>query len=254
MWAVSAIHSDVHKLTSIHNAIWEKIQPGDRIVYTGNYTGYGAQAVETIDEILTFRRMILSRKSMIPSDITYLRGAQEEMLQKLLHLQFSPDPSDILLWMLGNGMAPTLQSYGLSAHDGIDACRKGVVGLAKWTERVREAIRAQAGHDIFTAQYIHAAHTDKTSESPLLFVNAGIDASKDLPDQGDNFWWGSQKFKEIKGNYASFGKVVRGYDPDHKGVHMNCVTATIDGGCGFGGELICAQFDGAGQAQEMLQA
>lgn len=254
VWAISAVHSDVAKLTAIHDAIWAKFKTGDKVVYTGNYTGYGDKAVETINEILTFRRMILSRRSVVPSDIVYLRGAQEEMIQKLLQLQFSPNPSDILLWMLGNGVKPTLQSYGICPHEGIEACRKGVMGLTKWTDQVRKAIQSRPGHEIFTAQFVHAAHTDQDSHYPMLFVNAGLDVRKPLPEQGDNFWWSNARFENIHEPYGRFGKVVRGYDPAHKGIYMNCVTATIDGGCGFGGELVCTQFDSAGQAQEMFQA
>ena len=50
-----------------------------------------------------------------------------------------------------------------------------------------------------------------------------------------------------------FQKVVRGFDPDHKGMNINCVTATIDGGCGFGGQLVCAGFNPEGSIFELLE-
>ena len=88
----------------------------------------------------------------------------------------------------------------------------------------------------------------------MLFVHAGIDIHKPLNDQGDNFWWSSRDFNAIETPYEPFRKIVRGFDPNHKGTHINCVTATIDGGCGFGGDLICAGFDQSGGVQDILEA
>lgn len=62
----------------MHDAIYDAIRPGDRLVYLGNYTGYSTGAAACVDEILTFRRMI-SIEGMMCSDIVYLKGQQEEM-------------------------------------------------------------------------------------------------------------------------------------------------------------------------------
>ncbi len=248
------MHGDVSQLVDIHDTLLERIGPGDRIVYHGNYTGYGESPIETIDEILTFRRLVLSIPGMMTGDLIYLRGAQEEMWQKLLQLQFAPDPTGVLLWMLGNGMSPTLQAYGISPHDGIAAAREGVMSLTRWTSHIREAVRKKPGHEVFGTHLRRAAYTLENVDHPLLFVHAGIDPDRLLCDQGDSFWWAGQNFNEIRVPYAPFSKVVRGYDPGHKGVNINCVTATIDGGCGFGGSLVCAGFDPEGQVFEWLEA
>ena len=254
IWAIPAIHSAVEDLTLLHNNILEQIKPGDRVVYLGNYTGYGADAIACIDEILAFRRMLLSIKGMIPSDIVYLKGVQEEMLAKLLQLQFASNPSDVLLWMLGNGLNATLNDYAICQHDGIEACRRGIMDITKWTQSIRAAIRKQPGHEDFMVAQRRAAYTCiNKHESPLLFVHAGLNIGKPLEEQGDSLWWEAQSFEAINAPYAPFGKVVRGYDPAHKGMHMNCVTATIDDGCGFGGSLICAGFGSDGQVSEILQ-
>jgi len=253
IWAVSAVHGDVDRLTGLHNALLERITPGDRIVYLGNYIGYSNRAAQTIDEILTFRRLVLSMPGMMAHDMIYLRGCQEELWQKLLQIQFAPDPASVLLWMLGNGLSDTLYAYGLSPHDGIEACRSGVMGLTKWTASIREAIRRHPGHETFGTRLLRAAHTNSDADYPMLFVHAGIDACKCLDDQGDNFWWASRKFEEITEAYEPFQKVVRGFDPDHGGVKMNCVTATIDGGCGFGGNLVCTGFERNGDVIETLE-
>lgn len=253
IWAVSAIHGDLDRLIDLHNAIYHKIRPGDRIVYLGNYVGYGEHGAGCIDEILTFRRLVLSMPGMLCSDLVYLRGQQEEIWQKLLQLQFAPSPGDTLLWMLGNGLSNTLYSYGLSQHDGIEACRHGVMGLTKWTNSIREKVRAHPGHEIFGTHLTRAAHTNDNSAYPMLFVHAGLDANRNLGDQGDTFWWAADEFETITAPYLPWQKVIRGFDPRHKGVVTNCVTATIDGGCGFGGDLVCAGIESDGKMPEILQ-
>lgn len=252
VWAVSAIHGDAERLTALHDDLLGYVQPGDRIIYHGNYTGYGAAPAATIDELLTFRRLVLSIPGMMADDIVYLRGGQEEMWQKLTQLQFAPNPVDILLWMLGKGMNSTLASYGLSPHDGIIAAQEGVMSLTRWTGKVREALRRRPGHDIFNTHLCRAAYTERSAH-PLLFVNAGIDPSHDLEHQGDHFWWSNKDFNSIQLPYDPFHKVIRGFDPNHQGMRINCVTATIDGGCGFGGPLVCAGFDAQGEVLEILQ-
>lgn len=253
IWAVSAIHGDVQRLTTLHDALLDELRPGDRVVYLGNYTGYSQDAVACVDEILTFRRLVLSIPGMMCRDLVYLRGAQEEMWQKLLQIPFAPDPAGVLLWMLGNGVSDTLYSYGLSPHDGIEACQSGIMGLTKWTAKIRRALRAHPGHEIFGTHLARAAHTAPDLPCPLLFVHSGIDTSKPLEEQGDQFWWAGKRFSEIQIPYAPFQKVIRGYDPGHQGLMLNCVTATIDGGCGFGGNLVGVGLDRAGEIFRTLE-
>lgn len=253
IWAVSAIHGNIDRLVTLHDTLFPHISAGDRIIYTGNYTGYGENSNDVISELLTFRRAVLAKQSMIPTDLIYLRGAQEEMWQKLLQLQFSPDPMNTFLWMLGNGLGKTLYAYGLSPHDGIEACNQGMVGISQWTNRVRETLTKNTGHRTLSMQLVRAAYSPEDSEYPMLFVNAGIDTQKPLQEQGDNFWWGHRKFNQIDAAYAPFQKVIRGYDPDHNGIDFNCVKATIDGGCGFGGSLVCAGFGQDGKVLDTLE-
>jgi serine/threonine protein phosphatase 1 len=53
--------------------------------------------------------------------------------------------------------------------------------------------------------------------------------------------------------YDPFEKVIRGFDPKHEGVHLNCVTATLDGGCGFGGSLVAGSMTADGEMMELLE-
>lgn len=238
----------------LHDALLERMRPGDRVVYLGNYGGYSPDTIRTLDEVLTFRRIMLSIPGVMAGDLVYLRGTQEEMWEKLLQLQFAPDPVSALLWMLGNGLAPTLQAYGLCPHEAVTAAREGIMSLTKWSARVRECMRRHAGHEIFLTQLRRAAFTLEQAERPLLFVHAGIDPARPLNDQGDSFWWSGSAFNAINIPYTPFHKVIRGFDPRHGGLNLNCVTATIDGGCGFGGSLVCAGFDRSGQIFSLMEA
>ena len=87
VWAVAAIHGEAERLRGLHHQIARRFQPRDRLVYLGNYLGYGSDIVATLDELITYRREVLAAPGMMPQDIVFLRGAQEEMWQKLLQLQ-----------------------------------------------------------------------------------------------------------------------------------------------------------------------
>ena len=113
VWAVAAIHGEVNRLTALHARLAARLDPGDRLVYLGNYLGYGPAPASTLDALLLFRRLFLSRRNAFPGDIALLRGTQEEMWQKLLELQFAPNPREVLPWMLEHGLDKTLSSLSL---------------------------------------------------------------------------------------------------------------------------------------------
>lgn len=247
IWAIPAIHAAIDKLYHLHNALFEVFTEGDKIVYMGNYTGYGQNAVATIDEILAFRRGILARPGVQCSDFVYLRGGQEEMLQKLLQLAFAPNPSDVFLWMIGNGLQETLNDYGVCVHDGVNACREGVISLTRWIADVRRRLHSCPGHETFSMQLKRAAMTDPGLPSSCLFVHAGLNPLIALEQQGDNFWWGSDDFALVDKPYHGFEKIIRGYDMRHKGQFISNHAVTLDNGCGFDGSLFAAGFDKRGE-------
>lgn len=251
IFAIPSIHGNLQKLHALHESIFNQFRAGDRLVYLGNYTGYGDYSKQTVDSILTFRRCLLSIPGVMPSDIVYLRGTQEEMWQKLMQLQFAPNPSVILEWMLDKGLAQTMESYGLNIYEAQRVAREGVIRLSRWTDHARQTVYACAGHDVFSTQYKRAAFTDCTYTqsntcSPLLFVNAGIDATRSLEDQGDCFWWGHAHFKSMKFAYNPYQRVFRGFDPENGGLFENNVHATLDNNSGRGGDLVYAEINNTG--------
>ncbi|HEY8963902.1 MAG TPA: hypothetical protein VIN59_05495 [Alphaproteobacteria bacterium] len=247
IWTIPSIHGEIERLTRLHDDLITKFQPGDRLVYLGNYIGRGTNSQLVIDELLAFRRMILAIAGVQPTDIVYLRGQQEEMLQRIFQLQAATSPWIVYEWMLDQGLAQTLESYGVDPREGLNACAVDKTSdsgrLSRWTNFVRHMVTRPLGHDIFFTQLKRAAYTPTLGDSPLLFVNSGLKTDLKLEDQGDRFWWGGDDFNTITDAYNPYARVVRGYDPQQRGLYINCVTATMDNGCGFGGTLACASWN-----------
>ncbi|MBT5456790.1 MAG: hypothetical protein HOK82_09305, partial [Rhodospirillaceae bacterium] len=98
IWAVASIHGEAGRLRKLHTDLARRIGPNDRLVYLGNVLGHGPAVRETVDSVLSFRRLMLARPNALVHDVALLRGAQEEMWQKLLQLQFAVNPSEVLDW------------------------------------------------------------------------------------------------------------------------------------------------------------
>lgn len=251
IWAVASIHGDSERLKALHHGLTNRYQVGDRFVYLGNYYGQGQAVLETVDELLRFRRILLAQPPYTHlDDIVYLRGRQEEMWRKMLQLQFAGDCREILDWMLDRGAGATLAAYGGRAADGRAAITEGLLAISRWTGQLRQVIRAHPGHNDFMTGFRRAAFTD---DGTLLFVSAGLDSSRDLTDQEDGFWWNSQDFAGIASTgYGSFTRLIRGYDPAREGIVELGATLSIDGGAGFGGPLNAVCLDRNGQIVDQL--
>jgi serine/threonine protein phosphatase 1 len=244
IWAVAAIHGEVPRLGALHAALSDRFRRGDRIVYLGNHLGRGSAVAAAVDELVRFRSVLLTVPGAEPWDIVYLRGAQEEMWDKLLQLQFAPNPAEVLAWMLEQGIEGTLQAYGSDAATARRYSRAGAMALARWTGELRQAMRARGGHDALMWSLRRYAVTD---DGGLLFVHAGVDPTRPLSEQTDTFWWGSGYLDALAEPYQGFHRIVIGYDRRHRGVRIEAFIACADAGCGFGGRLsaICFAPDGA---------
>jgi serine/threonine protein phosphatase 1 len=249
LWAVASIHGEVERLRHLHETLAPVLGADDRLVYLGNYLGRGPDVAGTIDELLQFRRWFLARRRAMVCDLAYLRGAQEEIWHKLLQLQFATDPRGVLDWMLENGLGSTLSAYGADSDQGRGAARDGALAIGRWTSRLRDAVRARAGHDPFFSGLRRAAIAGR-----ILLAHAGIDPSRPLNAQSDSFWWGSPGFATLDQPYGEFAMVVRGFDRQRPGVVSTGYTTTIDGGCGFDGPLIACAFDSDGIVVDRVEA
>lgn len=258
VWAVASIHGEAARLARLHVDIAARFEVGDRLVYLGNVIGRGGNAPATIDELMAFRRAVIGANGMFANDLAILRGAQEEMWQKLLQLQLALNPPAVLEWMLDHGVAATLEAYGGDASDGIRAARSGAAACARWTSALRDAIHRHPGHNALFSALRRAAVSEPVSPDPdgagtLLFVHAGLDVSRPLATQKDSFWWSTGRFNDIDKPYGGFARVVRGYDNSHAGIVSGPYTLSIDTGCGFGGPLTAVCLDDRGHIVEQLE-
>ncbi|WP_269423611.1 hypothetical protein [Kiloniella laminariae] len=251
MWAISAIHGEVGKLRHIHSALEGRLKRGDRVVYLGNFMGRGAHISETLDELVSFRRFFLARFQNFTRDIVYLRGAQEEMWQKLLQLQFATDPRGVLSWMIDQGVGASLSAYGFDPDEGFHEAAAGAMQLTRWTNKVRRAMQERPGHYQIMGELKRAAYPDNGT---TLYVNSGINPTRPLETQKDSFWWASNGFLKLNENFGPFTRVFRGYDPAQAGVTYNKHAVSLDGGCGFGGNLVAACIHLDGEVVEILES
>ncbi|MGD1876661.1 MAG: hypothetical protein ACFB13_04075 [Kiloniellaceae bacterium] len=263
VWAVSSIHGEIDALNRLHRAIIPNLKPGDRLVYLGNLIGRGTRSAAAVDSLLRFRSLFLARPDAFACDVVHLRGSQEEMWQKLLQLQFATDPRGVLQWMLDQGVAASLESYGVNPTEGLREAAAGPRQLTRWTSALRERIQAHPGHWQLLGNLRRAAYTDQDATGNgtgsndgwgLLFVNAGLDPSRPLEAQKDSFWWGSAGFANIDTPYAGYRRVVRGFCPQHPGLDLGDFTATVDAGCGFDGPLLAACFATDGSLVDEIEA
>lgn len=251
IWVVGAIHGDASRLYALHDQIADRVQFGDRLVYTGNMIGHGNAITACLTELLTFRRWFLSMPPyMDQMDAVYLRGAQEEMWHKLLQLQFAQEPAEILDWICARGAEATIKAYGGNPAEGRACAEEGAGALTRWTAALVQAMHDEEGHDQLLNSLRHAA---LTGNGGLLICNSGLDVEKPLTKQGDAFWWAGRSFSTISKQYGGFTRLVRGYDPDHGGFSETDLTLTVDGGCGFGGPLMAACLNPKGEMLDLVK-
>ena len=251
VWAIAAINGAAQRLIRVHDTISDRFQEGDRVVYLGNYVGHGEAVLATIDELLDFRRRVLGRQRGFACDVAFLRGAQEEMWQKLLQLQFAPNPGDVLQWMVSAGMEATVRAYGGDLRQGFAATRDGPRMITRWTGALRNVMNATPGHTTLFSALRHAAFAE---ELGVLFVHAGIDSSRPLAAQGDAFWWGRDDILELRSSFEGFRRIVRGIDREQRSFIERDFAVSLNGGIGRLGRLTAACFGAGGKVIELIEA
>ena len=112
------------------------------------FSGSSAKTSEiNINEIINFRLKLMAKFKLDPQNFIYLRGAQEEMWSKLLELQISPNPKEVISWMFAHGVDKTLLSYQIDYKEAFDICDSGSVLISKWTSRIKNTISNFEGSD-----------------------------------------------------------------------------------------------------------
>ncbi len=212
IWAIGSIHSNIHSFNSIKSLILNNFKENDNLVVLGNVIGLGNESKNTLSSLIDLRFSLMSKFKVKPNNIVFLRGAQEEMFNKLLQLQIAPNPTEIVNWMFEHGVDKTLDSYGFSKDDLLNVSSAGTLAITKWTSKLNQKILNTPGHVEYFANLKHAAFS---SSKKILFVNRGVDITRPLSAQNDCFWWGYQNFSKIDKPYNSFIRIVRGYQSEH---------------------------------------
>lgn len=260
IWTVAAVHGQCDSLARVHEKIFAEFQPGDRLVYTGNYfcAENGANPKEAIDALLAFRRKLMAVPGVMADDIIYLRGVQEELWTKLTQIQMAQSPRQVIEWISQTypEMDTLLKAYGTSLLEAGRVAREGILSLTRWSGALKKNQRAHAGAEKFFTSLRRAAFTEQrqSNDNNILFVHAGINPSKPLMEQNDQFWWAHKNFTAMQSPYAPFRTVVRGSDPQGGGVKLGDIHVSLDGGCGKGGQLVCAQLTAGGDVLDVYAA
>ena len=208
IWAIGSIHSNLSAFNSIKKFILENFNQDDVLIFLGNIIGLGQYSKETLSSVLNLRFKLMSKHTLKPDKIVFLRGAQEEMFSKLLQLHLAPNPEEIVKWMFDHGVNSSIDSYGFSEKEVRSISTSGTISISKWTSKLNSILSSSPGHKQYFLNLKHAAYS---STKKILFVNRGVDITRPLSAQNDCFWWGYQNFSKISDPYNSFVRIVRGY-------------------------------------------
>ena len=227
IWAIGSIHSNLKSFTSVKEFLLNNFKANDKLIFLGNVIGLGENSKETLSSVIDLRFNLMSKFTLKPESIIFLRGAQEEMFSKLLQLQLAPNPNEIIEWMFDHGVNETVKSYGFSENEVKNIASSGTINISKWTTTLNKVLNKNPGHTQYFLNLKHAAYS-KTKK--ILFVNRGVDITRPLSAQNDCFWWGFQNFSSINRPYKTFSRIVRGYESEHsiqKEISKNNVVCTL---------------------------
>ena len=227
IWAIGSIHSNLKSFTSIKEFLLKNFEANDKLIFLGNVVGLGNNSKETLSSVIDLRFSLMSKFTLKPDSIIFLRGAQEEMFSKLLQLQLAPNPSEIIEWMFDHGVNETIKSYGFAENEVKSIASSGTINISKWTKTLNKVLNKNPGH---TQYFLNLKHAAYSNTKKILFVNRGVDITRPLSAQNDCFWWGFQNFSSINRPYKTFLRIVRGYESEHfnkKEISKNNVVCTL---------------------------
>tara|TARA_B100000686_G_scaffold345035_1_gene428815 strand:+ start:16123 stop:16971 length:849 start_codon:yes stop_codon:yes gene_type:complete len=251
VWVIGAVRGKAGSLEKISNKIISKSLPLDRLVFTGNLIGNNLEdkndSIRAIDLALNLRAKFMSNKFFDISDIVFLRGYFEELLERSIELHMSPNPSELVEWMYSKGLDHVLKSYNIPSNLLYNAARNGAVALSRASIEIREAINSNPGHSSYLSSLKRLAYNE---EKTLLFVSAGLSKDRPIETQGDALWWGGG-FSNLDEPYFDMLRLIRGYDPNKKGLASGKYGITLDGD----DQGVCAAlFQSDGKLLETIQS
>lgn len=250
VFAIGALEGDADRLGILHDHLLDYMQPGDRIVYLGDYIKDRRDGLAALDELLLFRRIMMIRPGVQATDFIYLRGVYEDAWQRLLRLPFARNPEKTLERLLDEGAEHYLVAYGLDYRDGQNAVRIGIPAIMRWVHQLRLEQRAYPGHEPLMRSMRRAAYT--SGEQRLLFVPCGFDPSKTLEEQDRALWSGTSGFGRIVEPTQGYSRIIRGRDAAALGLRADDITLTLDSMEGKG-PILCAEIMPDGRISDLLK-
>jgi len=215
-------------------------QPGDRAIFLGSQIGVGKDALAVMDALVRFRDWVEDR-----GHVLWLRGIQEELVERFATLHFAQDPVGVLDWMVAeHGFDHLLSQMGGQVDQVNIAAGQGAAELARHTGALCEQWRAQGQTSAYLDGCTRAVVTDPGG---LLFVHGGVDPARTLSQQTDAFWWGHPDFFRLNSPYQGFAKVISALVPAGQQQVAGPGRLAFDGGCGLGGALSVLCFDPRGE-------
>jgi hypothetical protein len=251
LFVIGAADSSLQQLQLLHNYILQHSVAGERILYLGDYVNH-YDGLAILDEMLRFRTALLMQPGMEAGDFIYLRGILEEIWQRLLRLPFVAEPAMMLQALLDEGAERYLSAYGLAATEGIRAVRSGLPAISRWTQQLRAAQRAHAGHEALMCLMRRGAYT--TASKPLLFVPCGFDPRRSLAQQGDALWSADSALETHTAPPFFYQRIIRGRNLSTitTGLVDSPALLTLDN-CNGTGALLCAILLPNGQTERILE-
>ncbi len=249
LFAVGALDGDAIRLRLLHDCLLDLMQPGDCIVYLGDYVNR-RDGLAALDELLLFRRMMMIRPGIEAADFVYLRGTYEEAWQRLLRLPFAREPEKALERFLDEGAEYYRPAYGIDYRDGKNAVRVGIPAIMRWAHHLRLELRAHEGHEPLLRSMRRAAFT--SGRQKLLFVPCGFDPAKILAEQDHALWSGVSGFGRIVAPAQGYARIIRGRDAAGLGLHAGDATLTLDPMDGKG-PVLCAEILPDGRISDLFK-
>ena len=253
IWAIGSIHSNLKSFTSIKEFLLKNFEANDKLIFLGNVIGLGNNSKETLSSVIDLRFSLMSKFTLKPDSIVFLRGAQEEMFSKLLQLQLAPNPNEVVEWMFDHGVNETIKSYGFIEKEVKNIASSGTINITKWTTTLNKVLNKNPGHTQYFLNLKHAAYS-KTKK--ILFVNRGVDITRPLSAQNDCFWWGFQNFSSIDRPYKTFSRIVRGYESEHinqQEISKNNVVCTLFKQPLSNKSILCGIFSENGEILDLFE-
>ena len=250
-WAISPAHGRIEPLEQALDLLSDYYQPGDHIILLGSQIGQGGQSLRVMDTLNSFKHWLgdevagsIEKGLVNSSQVVWLRGIQEVLIDKFYTLHMAPSPADVLDWMVDTyQFDKLLDQLGCEINEAHEAIAAGAAPLAHFTNAFHHELHANVSNASYFSSCRRAA---LSKQGHLLFVHGGLDPARTLSMQTDAFWFGHPDYFRLSKPYQNFTQVISGLVPSGSTEVIGPGRFAFDGGCGRGGYLSLRCFSSKG--------